>query len=167
MPPTRALSPRLMIGKEHRSVMPTRPTMGILTPRKVAIQRQLVVPSSSSDYNLPLVKHDTRVDLNPSGTRIPYTQEPALVSDSPLLSPQPYIMLGQRDGVGHGKELIPIPEYMGKGRIESASSNPIPRVQQCHPPPKICGSPGTMEFTNDDMEEEKEELSNELVVSLK
>jgi hypothetical protein len=34
-------------------------------------------------------------------------------------------------------------------------------------PPKICGPPETMEFTDDDMEEEKEELSNELVASLK
>jgi predicted trehalose synthase len=29
------------------------------------------------------------------------------------------------------------------------------------------GPPGTMEFTDDDMEEEKEELSNELMASLK
>jgi hypothetical protein len=28
-------------------------------------------------------------------------------------------------------------------------------------------TPGMLEFTNDDMEEEKEELSNELVASLK
>jgi hypothetical protein len=47
--------------------------MGILTPRKVTIQRQLVVPSSSSDDDLPLVKHDAQVDLNPSGVRIRYT----------------------------------------------------------------------------------------------
>jgi NAD(P)H-flavin reductase len=40
-------------------------------------------------------------------------------------------------------------------------------VQQHRPPPKICGPPGMMEFINDDMEEEKEELSNELVASLK
>jgi hypothetical protein len=31
----------------------------------------------------------------------------------------------------------------------------------------IHGLPKTMEFTDDDMEEEKEELSNELVASLK
>jgi hypothetical protein len=31
----------------------------------------------------------------------------------------------------------------------------------------IHGLPGAMEFTDDDMEEEKEELSNELVVPLK
>jgi hypothetical protein len=31
----------------------------------------------------------------------------------------------------------------------------------------ICGPLGTMEFTDDDTEEEKEELSNKLVVSLK
>jgi hypothetical protein len=50
---------------------------------------------------------------------------------------------------------------------ELASSNPTPRVQQCRPPPKIRGPPGTMEFTDDDMEEEKEELSDELMASLK
>jgi hypothetical protein len=35
------------------------------------------------------------------------------------------------------------------------------------PPPKIHGPPGTTEFPDDDTEEEKEELSNELVESLK
>jgi hypothetical protein len=85
----------------------------------------------------------------------------------------PYIVSGQRVGVGRGKVLIPNPEYKGKGRTESTSSNPTPRVQQRHPPPKIRGPPGMMEFTDDDMEEEKEkekekeELSNELVASLK
>jgi hypothetical protein len=74
--PTHALSPRLMIGKEHRSVMPTRPTTGFLTPQKLTIRRQLLVPSSSSDDDLPLVKHDARVDLNHSCVRIHYTQEP-------------------------------------------------------------------------------------------
>jgi hypothetical protein len=52
---THALSPRLTIGKEHRSVTPTHPTMGILTPRKVTFRRQLVVPSSSSNDDLPLL----------------------------------------------------------------------------------------------------------------
>jgi hypothetical protein len=74
--------------------MPTRPTTGILTPRKVIIRRQLVVPSSSSDNDLPLVKHDAQVDLNPGGARIHYTQESALVSDSPPSSLLPYIMSG-------------------------------------------------------------------------
>jgi hypothetical protein len=74
--------------------MPTRPTTGILTPRKVTIRRQVVVPSSSSDDDLPLVKHDAQVDLNPGGARIRYTQVPALISDSPSLSLPPYIMLG-------------------------------------------------------------------------
>jgi hypothetical protein len=55
--------------------------MGILTLRKVIIRRQLGVPSSSSDDDLPLVKHDAWVDLNPSDKRIRYTQEHALVSD--------------------------------------------------------------------------------------
>jgi hypothetical protein len=63
--------------------------------------------------------------------------------------------------------LIPNPEYKGKGHTESASSNPTPRVQRRRPPPKIHGPPGTMEFTNDDMEGEKEEPSDELVASLK
>jgi hypothetical protein len=76
-------------------------------------------------------------------------------------------VLGQRVRVGHDKVLIPNPEYKGKGRTESASSNPMPRVQRCHLPPKTSGLPGTMEFSNDDVEEEKEELSNELVASLK
>jgi hypothetical protein len=75
-------------------------------------------------------------------------------------------VLGQRVGVGHNKVLIPKPEYKGKGRTESASPNPTPRVQRRRPPPKICGPPGMMEFTNDDMEE-KDELSNELVAFLK
>jgi hypothetical protein len=70
--------------------------------------------------------------------------------------------------VGHDRVLLPNPEYKGKGRIESASSKPTPRVQRHRPPPKIRGPPRMMEFTNDDIEEEeKEELSNELVASLK
>jgi hypothetical protein len=89
------------------------------------------------------------------------------MSNSPLPSLLPYIVLGQRVGVGHGKVLIPNPEYKGKGRTELASSNPTPRVQRCRPPPKINGPPRMMEFTDDDLEEEKEELSNELVTSLK
>jgi hypothetical protein len=59
--------------------MPTSPTLVILTPRKVTARHQLVVPSSSSDNDLSLVKHDAWVDLNPGGMRICYTQEPALV----------------------------------------------------------------------------------------
>jgi hypothetical protein len=50
-----------------------------------------------------------------------------------------------------------------KGRTKLASSNPTPRVQRRCLPPKISGPPGTMEFSNDDIEEE--ELSNELVAS--
>jgi hypothetical protein len=69
----RSLSPHPTIRKEHRSVTAMCPTMGILTLRKVTIRHQLVVPSSSSDDDLSLVKHDTRVDLNPSGVRIRYT----------------------------------------------------------------------------------------------
>jgi hypothetical protein len=89
------------------------------------------------------------------------------VSDSPSSSLPPYIMSGQRVGVGHGKVSIPNPEYKGKERTESTSSNPTPRVQRHHPPPKICGPPGMMEFTDNDMEEEKEEPSDELTTSLK
>jgi hypothetical protein len=151
-----------MIRKEHHSVTPTRPSTGVLTKKKITIRHQLVVPSSNNDDNLLLVRHDARVDLNSGGTRIHYTQEPALVSDSPPQSPLPYIVLGQRIGVGCGEVLIPNPEYKGKGRTESASSNPTSRLW-CHPPPKIHGPPRMMEFFDD----EKEELSNELVASLK
>jgi hypothetical protein len=89
------------------------------------------------------------------------------VSDSPLPSLPCYIVLGQWVGVGYGKVLIPNPDYKGKGRTESASSNPTPTVQQCHPLPKMCSPSGMMEFTDDNMEEEKDELSNELMASLK
>jgi hypothetical protein len=64
------------------------------------------------------------------------------------------------------KVLIPNPEYKGKGHTELASSIPTPRVQRCHPPPKIQSPYEKMEFNDDDMEEE-EELSNEVVASLK
>jgi hypothetical protein len=87
--------------------------------------------------------------------------------DSPPPSPPHYIVSGQQVGVGRDKVLIPNPEYKGKGHTESASSNPTPRVQRCRVPPKISGPPGTIEFSDDDMEEEMEELSNELVASLK
>jgi hypothetical protein len=146
--------------------MPTRSTTRILTPRKVTIRHQLTVPSSSSDDDLSLVNHDARVDLNPGGTRIRYTQEPDFVSGSPPPRPPPNAVSGQRVGVGHGKVLIPNPEYKGKGRTESASSNPTPRVKRhCHPP-KICSPTRKMEFTDEDMDK-KDELSNELMVSLK
>jgi hypothetical protein len=63
--------------------------------------------------------------------------------------------------------LIPNPEYKGKGRTESTTSNPTPRVQRRRLPPKISGPPETMELSDDNMEEEKDELSNELMESLK
>jgi hypothetical protein len=91
---THALSPHLTIGKEHRSVKPTCPNTQILISRKVTIQCQLVVPSSSSDKDLPLVKRDARVDLNPGDARIHNTQEPALVLDSPPSSLPPHIVSG-------------------------------------------------------------------------
>jgi hypothetical protein len=57
--------------------------MGVLTPKKITIWCQLVVLSSSSDDNLPLVRHIARVDLNSDGVGICYTQEPELMSNSP------------------------------------------------------------------------------------
>jgi hypothetical protein len=89
------------------------------------------------------------------------------MSDSPPPSPPPYNVSGQRVGVGHDKVLIPNPEYKGKGCTESASSNLTPRVQRRRRPPKIRGLPKMMDFTDDGMEEEKEELSNEPVASIK
>jgi hypothetical protein len=69
--------------------------------------------------------------------------------------------------VGRDKVLIPNPEYKGKGLTESALSNPKPRVQRRRLPPKISDLPRMMEFSDNDMEEGKEELSNELMASLK
>jgi hypothetical protein len=108
--------------------------MGILTPIKVTIRCEVVVPSSISDDNLSLVKHDARVDLNPGGVRIHYTQEPAFVSDSPPLSPPPYIVLGQQVGAGYGKMFIPNPDYKGKchdteGAATSSSTKDLRSTQ--------------------------------------
>jgi hypothetical protein len=102
------------IGHTHTSFY------GVLPPKKVTVRRQLVVQSSSSDHNLPLVKHDARVDLNPGSTRIRYTLEPTLKSDLPLLSLPCNIVSGQWVGAGYRKVLIPNPDYKGKGRIKSA-----------------------------------------------
>jgi hypothetical protein len=88
------------------------------------------------------------------------------MSDSPLQTPPPYIVLGQWIRVGRKKVLIPNPEYKGKGHTESASSNPTPRVRRRRLPQKISGPPRMMEFFDDDVEQE-EELSNKLVASLK
>jgi hypothetical protein len=77
------LSPRPTIGKEHHLVMPRRPSTGVLTPKNITIRCLLVV------------RHDARVDLNSCGTRIYYTQEPTLMSDSPPQISPPYIVLGQ------------------------------------------------------------------------
>jgi hypothetical protein len=126
-----------------------------------------VVPSSSSGDDLPLVKHDARVDLNLGSARIHYTQEPASRVELTSIESTALHPVRQWVGVGRGKVLIPNPEYKGKGHTESASSNLTPRLQRHCPPPKIQGPPIMMEFTDDDIEEEKEELSNELVVSLK
>jgi hypothetical protein len=89
------------------------------------------------------------------------------VLDSPPPSTPPYIVSGHQDGARYGKVFIPNPAYKGKGHAELASSNPTPMVQRCRPPPKIRGPPRMMEFSDDDVEEEKEELSNELVAVLK
>jgi hypothetical protein len=62
---------------------------------------------------------------------------------------------------------IPNPDYKGKGHTESDSSNPTLRVQRRRPPPNIRGLLRMMEFTDDNKEEEKEELSNKLVATLK
>jgi hypothetical protein len=88
------------------------------------------------------------------------------MSDSPPLSPLCYIVSGQWVLAGYNKMLIPNPDYNRKGRTELASSNPTPRVQRCRLPTKISGPLETMEFSDDNVEE-KEELSIELMVSLK
>jgi hypothetical protein len=92
--PVQAISPRPMIRKEHRSVMPMRPSTSVLTSKKITIQRQRVVPSSSSNDDHPLGRHDAQVDLNSGGARIRYTQELALVLDSPPQSSPLYIVSG-------------------------------------------------------------------------
>jgi hypothetical protein len=84
---SRALSPCPMIGKEHRSITPKRPTMEILTPRKVTIRRQLVVPPSYSDNDLSLVMHDARVtpkSLLSCQTRLRRVHRPTLCQGSGL-----------------------------------------------------------------------------------
>jgi hypothetical protein len=136
-----------MIRKAHHSVMPTRPSTGVLTSKKITIRRQLVVPSSSNNDYLPLVKHDAQVDLN-----LRACTHVRLTSVEP-----PYILSGQRIRVGCSKVLISNPEYKGKGRTESASSNPTLRLRR-PPLPKIHGPPAMMQFSNDEGEEE--ELSN-------
>jgi hypothetical protein len=112
--------------------------MGALTPRNVIVRHALVV-NSSNDDELPLVKHDARVDLDPNSARICYTQEPAL-AESPPHSPPPYTVSGWWMLVGYGKVLILNPVYKGKGHTESISSNPAPRMERHHPP-KMCGPP--------------------------
>jgi hypothetical protein len=84
-----------MIRKEHLSVTPTHLMMGVLTPRKVTIWCNMVVHSDSSGDDLPLVRPDARVDLNPGGETICYTQEPTLLAESPLSNPPPYIVVGR------------------------------------------------------------------------
>jgi hypothetical protein len=69
--------------------------------------------------------------------------------------------------VGYGKVSIRNHAYKEKGHAESTSPNLTPRVQRHHPPPKICSLPKMMEFSDDDVEEEKQELSNKLVMALK
>ena len=156
------------MGKEHRTATSTRPTMGLLTPRKVTIQRNLVIDVVDSNDDYSLAKHDARVDLNPSGARIRYTQESALMVESPPASPLPYLVKGQRTSTEYGKVLVPNPDYKGKAHTESASSAPAPRVARHRRPAAIRGPPGIMEDSDeDDTREEKEEPSSELVAALR
>jgi hypothetical protein len=46
---------------------------------KVTVRHNMVVHYGSNDDDLPLVWHDARVDLNPNGARIRYTQELTLL----------------------------------------------------------------------------------------
>jgi hypothetical protein len=75
------------------------------------------------------------------------------MSDSPPLSLLPYIVSWPRVGARYSKVLIPSLANKRKGRAVSASSNPTPRVQGHHPPPKIRRPPRMMEFSDDDVEE--------------
>jgi hypothetical protein len=135
--PTRVLSPHPTIRKGHQSVKPMDPTTGLLTPRKVTIWYNLVVHSDGDGNDHPLVWHNAWVDLNPGGARIRYTQELALLVESPLSSPLPYIIMGQQMGVGCGKVFILNPDYTKKGHTKSISSNLAPRMlRRC--PLKIC-----------------------------
>ena len=98
-PTCSTLTPRPTIGKECGSATPTRPTTGMLTPRKVTLRRKVVIDTGSDDDdNTPLTRHDARVDLNPSGARIHYTQELAFVMESP---PR-FIVTGRRVGTWYG-----------------------------------------------------------------
>jgi hypothetical protein len=158
-----SLSARVRVGRDlhghfslvKRSVIPMRQMLGVLSPRKVTIRHNLVVHSGNSDDDLPLVRHDDRVDLKPDDVRIRYTQEPTLLAESPPHSPPPYIVSGWRMGEGYGKVFILNPDYKGKGHTESILSNPAPRMEW-HRPPKIRGPPRTMEFSDDDTKDEKD-----------
>jgi hypothetical protein len=44
--------------------------IGVLTPRKVTIRRNVAIDNSSNDDNLPLPRHDAWVDLHPGYSRI-------------------------------------------------------------------------------------------------
>lgn len=167
--PPRPLSPRPTIGKgkEHRTGTPTRPTTGVLTPKKATVRRHLRVEDSDDDDGAPLVKHDASIHMKATSGRIRYTQEPVNSVGSSPPSPLPYLITGQRTATGYGKVLVPNPDYKEKGPTESASSNPA-KVQRRRPPPKIHVPAGTMEFSeDDDEEEEKSQASDELVAGLK
>jgi hypothetical protein len=96
--------------------------MGVLTLRKVTIPRNLVVHSDSDNNDLPLVRHDAQVDLNPDGARIHYTQEPVLLVESPMSNPPPYIIAGHRTGVGLGNYLFQTPII--RERVIRSQSDP-------------------------------------------
>jgi hypothetical protein len=65
----------------------------------------------------------------------------------------------------YGKVLILNPDYKGKGHMESISSNPARRMEQCCPP-KIYGPSGMMEFSDDNTKEEKDAPSDKFMVTL-
>jgi hypothetical protein len=67
------------------------------------------------------------------------------------------------------KMLIPNPNYKGKEHTESTLSIVAPKVEPHHPPAKIHSPLRIMEFSddNDDTEEEKDEPSVEIMVTLK
>jgi hypothetical protein len=102
--------------------------MGALTLRKVTVWRNMV-HSGSDDDDLPLVRHDARVDLHTGGARICYTQEPTLLAELPLSSPPPYTVEGRRMKVGHCKVLIPNPNY--NGRVTWSQSHPTQHRECC------------------------------------
>jgi hypothetical protein len=124
--------------------------MGVLTPRKVTVCCNVEIDNGSNNDDLPLVRHNARVDLNPGGARICYTQDRMV------------------DRTVYDNVLVLNHNYKGKECAELTSSNPAPKVQRRCPPAKIRAPPGIMEFNNNnDTEEEKDKTPGELVATLK